>query len=707
MARTLELDWETKSDLDLLKVGLDVYARHPSTRVLMGCYSLDEGPWKHWQAHLEPIPQELVDALEDTHCEKWAFNAQFERVIAKLVLKLNVAVKGWRCTMALAYLQSFQGGLEDVGAQIGLAEDKQKEREGKRLVRMFTQPQRVTRSQPHVWRDWETDPLDWEAFCAYNIQDCVAERAVRKRLWKWRPPAIEWQLYELDQIINDRGKPIDREFINSAIALYEKRLAALTALMIEKTGLANPGSQKQLMPWLRDRGYPFRDMQKATVAKALAYHEAGTRRTMTPECVEVLKLRQWQSRTSPKKYYNMLERAGDRSVLCFMLQFVGAQRTARWSGRGPQPQNLPSTPPHLEDPEVLALVNDMIRRQDMAALGLLAPEPMEIVVGTLRSAFVAPSDYEFVCADLSSIESAVVAWLARCKRLLEVFRNKKDPYRYFATIFYKILYDEVTGKQRKFCKPPMLGCAYRLGGGGLSPDGQRTGLWGYSENMGVDMPLQESFRAVKVFREEFPEIPQFWKDLEKAAERAIDRKSISKVGPLEFEYDAPYLKLRLPTNRCIHYYQPRLRWETITTDKRVKKRVPAGMDYADAMFQFGVAPGEEYEAFETYEKRSLSYMGAHQKTGQWTRIPTHGGRTTEQATQATAREVLTRGMIRVHEDGFRVVSHVHDELIALQKKGDNYFTLDRMTEHMIAPIPEMPGLPLGASGWHGEFYRKD
>ncbi len=708
MPRTLELDYETKSDLDLIKVGLDAYSRHKSTRVLMAAFALDGGEIEIWEARKGPPPQKLVDALHDPLVEKWAFNAQFERIITNRVLKIASPVKRWRCTMVMAYSQSFQGGLEDVGKQIGLPEDKQKLREGKRLVKQFTQPQKVTRNQPHLWRDWETDPMDWDAFVAYCVQDVAAERATRRRLSKYGMPAVEWELYELDQIINDRGKPISRRFINAAITLYERRIADLTQRMADLTGLANPGSQPQLLPWLRARGYPFRDIRKDTIAKALAYNEAAAEKFLHPDCVAAMKLRQWQSRTSPKKYYNMLERAGERSVLCFMLQFMGAQRTARWSGRGPQPQNLPSTPPFFDDdPLLIEMVNDMILELDEAALRLLTPEPMELLVGTLRSAFRAPDGYEFVCADLSSIESAMIAWLANCKPLLEVFKQGKDPYKFFGTVFYNKPYEEITGKERKFCKPPMLGCGYRLGGGNLNDDGQRTGLWGYAENMGVDMPQSESHRAVKIFRGLFPEIPELWKALERGAERTLDRKVNTKVGWLEFEYEKPYLKLILPTKRAIHYYQPKLTWETVNTGKKTKKRAPPGIAYAESMFLHGVAPGEWYMGDETYQKRSLSYMGAHQKTGQWTRIPTHGGRTTEQGTQGSAREVLTRGMLRAHKDTFRLVSHVHDELVALRRKGDNYHDLTRLIDHMKAAIPEMPGLPLNASGWTGPFYRKD
>lgn len=693
MPRMLELDWESRSEVDLTKIGLDLYSSHPSTRILMGAYAIDGSDFRHWQAHKEPLPADLAEALMDPGCEKWAFNAAFERVMTRKVLKLATPYKGWRCTQALAAMQSFDGNLDEVGKRVNLPADLVKDKDGKRLINMFSMPQKITKANNLEWFDWNTHPEDWDRFCQYNVQDCVAERAIRKRLIKYSVPSFEWELYELDQIINDRGKPVSRAFAERAIDMAERRKAELTEEMRAITGLANPGSVSQLLPWLQDRGYRFADLGKDTVKKELTAQSAaeaeGRDGHMTFDCVTVLKLRQWQARLSVTKY-NAIVKYENGGRIRQLFQFAGAARTNRWAGRLVQTQNLSSTPPDLEDVAKLQTVNRWIADNEYDKLSMFMGEPMEALVGCVRSSFQTEEGKHFVVADLSSIESAVIAWLTGCERLLNVFREGRDPYKDFATDFYRIDYDQVTKAQRKICKPPTLGCGYRLGGGGMY-DGKRTGLWGYAENMGVDIPQEEAHRAVKVFRTIYPEIPSMWKALERGVMVALTERRPYRVGLVTFRYESPYLTMELPSGRKIYYFQPRLEPKTVRTGR----------------FKTVMVEGEEYEEEETFESIAFTYMGRHQKTRQWVRIDSHGGKIIEQATQGAARDVLAVKLMALHKDGFNLVAHVHDEAIAEEPIKSNYYRVSRMVDHMKAPIDWAPGLPLGAAGWEGPFYRKD
>lgn len=693
MPRMLELDWEGRSRVDLKKFGLDIYASDPSTEVLMAAYAIDGSDFRHWEAHKEPIPEELVDALMDPDCEKWAFNAAFERVITRKVLKLATPYKGWRCTQALAAMQSFDGGLDEVGKRVNLPEDLVKDKGGLKLIQMFSMPQKITKSNSLEWFDWTTHPEEWENFCRYNIQDCVAERAIRRRLIKYHVPRFEWELYELDQIINDRGKPVNRTFAERAIAMAEKRKAELTEEMRGITDLMNPGSVSQLIPWLMDRGYRFDDLGKDTVKKELSAHTAavleGKEGHLSDDCVKVLKLRQWQARLSVTKY-NAIVKYENGGRIRQLFQFAGAARTNRWAGRLVQTQNLSATPPDLEDLSKLQMVNRWIADNEYENLSMFMGEPMEALVGCVRSSFQTEKGKQFVVADLSSIESAVIAWLTGCTRLLNVFRDGRDPYKDFATDFYRIKYEEVTKAQRKICKPPTLGCGYRLGAGGMF-EGKRTGLWGYAENMGVDIPQAEAARAVKVFRSIYPEIPEMWKALERGVTVALTERRAYSVGLVTFRYESPYLTMELPSGRKIYYFQPRLEPKTVRTGR----------------FKTVMVEGEEYEEEETFESIAFTYMGRHQKTRQWVRIDSHGGKIIEQATQGTARDVLAVKLMALHKDGFNLVAHVHDEALSEEPINSNYYRLQRMVDHMKSPIKWAPGLPLGAAGWEGQFYRKD
>lgn len=688
MQTTLSLDYETASDAQLVgpkSVGLVNYMRHESTRPLMLAWSWNKGRVE--QADLtngDRLPPEVIDGLTDPHVHKWAFNAAFERLATDILLGLDTPIKGWRCTMALAYMRSFKGGLDDVGVQIGLPASQVKDPRGKKLIQLFSVPQRITRNQPLRWRDSMTDPDAWEEYLTYNRQDVLTENRVHDKLIGFPILSDEWKLYEIDQAINDEGLPVDIRFVRQAKEMAARRKDELMDVMRELTSLGNPNSGKQLLPWLRDRGYPFADLQKNTLKKVITENEYGEEPGfLDGSALAVLKLRQQASRTSVKKY-DAIERrvdADDRIRHCF--QFAGASRTNRWSGRGPQPHNLVRTPKLLEGDdgnfEKLESATDAIRFGQYDLLELLVDEPMVALAGCLRSSFRAPDGYEFVVCDLSAIESAVIAWLSGCKRMLGVFHEGLDPYADFGVELYGKPYDEVKKNKslRNGAKPATLGCGFGLGGGKLH-NGKRTGLWGYAEGMGVDITKEEAARQVKLFRKVYSEIPEFWQNLERAARLAVKGKTTTVGGLLTFRRQGSYVTMQLPSGRLMFYHLP----------KMMKKEFPA-------------------KDGTTYERIVFTHMGKSQITTKWGRMVSGGPKLCENAVQATARDVLKVGVLRAEEYGFNVVGTVHDEIIALQRKGDNYFTLDALHGMMVEPLAWMKGLPLAAAGYVGELYRKD
>lgn len=714
MTDELHFDKESASDVDLTKVGLDVYSAHPSTRVLMVAYKFNNNPMQHWEAHKRRIPAELKEAIEDPAVVKWAFNAQFERVMAKRVLGLKVVRKNWRCSMTLAYMHSFMGGLEQVGDQCGLPRQYQKGKEGKDLIKLFTKPQRITKNQPHLWRNWITDPEQWETFCEYNKQDVVAEDALLTRLRSYPVPDIEWDFYELDQKINDRGIPADIEFIQNVIWMSNRRKAELVKQMQEITGCDNPNSTQQLLPWLHDNGYRQDNLRKESVKKQLE-QDIGEVDSPVKEddepLIKVLKYRQWAARTSTSKAVTALRTMGEGNRLRYLYKFAGASRTNRFSGQNTQPQNLMVTPklidPEEDAAEKLTTITNMIREGDYDAFGLMIDEPMRAFTGTMRSMFRVEDNEqtEFQVADLKSIESAVIAWVTQCPRLLGVFNDGKDPYKDFGTEFYKKAYDDITRAERGICKPPALGCGFRLSGGQILSDGTKTGLLAYAENMGVKMTAKEAEHAVTVYRTMYPEIPDFWKDCEKAIRIVLTSKKDYKLGFLTFKWRKPYLLIELPSGRHIYYYKPRLEKRTITTNRMRKIKVRNHID-KQTYLDFGFGLDDIIDEPETYVRQTFTYMGKNQRTQQWTRLDGHGGVTTENVVQAIARDVLREKLMRMDEESFNIVMHSHDEGGAIGRKGANRLNLELMLDIFKEPISWAPGLPLGASGWAGPFYRK-
>lgn len=697
--RTLHLDYETFCELDLKKVGLDVHSAHPSCRVLMCAYRLDRGPLQHWQPHLERMPRELRRALKDPRCLKWGFNAQFERVITKRVLKIKTPIKGWRCSMALAYMHCFAGQLEQVGAQIGLRVDKQKSKDGKRLIKIFCMPNKPTKNQPYVIRDWNTDPELWEEFCDYNKQDVVAEESILRKLnpEKYPIPEFEWELYELDQRINDRGIPVDMQFIDNIIWMSAERKRVLLARMAKIAKVKNANSTAQILPWLKANGYPETDLRADSVKKALAKHKKGDIK-LPKLCVRMLKLRQFASLTSVNKAKTAKLVVGKGNCVRYQLQFGGASRTLRWAGRKVQSQNMKRTPKMLdaeEDDTKLSFVTNLIRDGDMSNLELAVGEPMIALSGCMRSMFRCPDGEEFKTADLKSIESAVIAWVTKCKRLLKVFREGRDPYRDFGMEFYRKAYDAITREERNICKPPALGCGFRMGPGKILPNGKKTGLIAYAENMGVDMSLNIAFRAVGVYREIYEEIPAHWKLYETAIKAVMAGEGPQTVGPVTFERMKPYLVIRLPSGRCIYYFQPKIESKQIFTGRmiRVKDKIT----------------GEVKKVKESYWRKVFTHWGRdNTPSGRnvWRRIESHGGVIIENIVQAIARDVLAVGLMRAHKAGFKLVGHAHDEAIARGKVGDLKLTWKYLCQILATAIDWAKGLPLGAAGWAGIYYRK-
>jgi len=678
-------DYETASLIDLKKRGLDVYARDKSTRVLMLGYAFDDEPAKLWvpEDEFEPLPAEVEDALEDERIRKIAFNAPFERAITDHVLDIATEPDAWECVMAMGLSLALPGNLAQLGDAVGLPEDKKKLSDGKRLIRKFCVPRKPTKNKPWMFNTAETDPEDWERFCHYCTLDVESERAIYKRIARYRHPTFERRIWILDQKINERGLPIDMKMVNGAVNLTKHYSDALTKELTSVTKLGNPNSPSQLLPWLQKRGYPFSDLKKDRVKLARREHKD----LMTEDARQAIDLRLRVARSSLKKYPTVLRATADDHRLRYVFQYAGAGRTGRWAGRLVQPQNLArpakEVKPWLED------ARKAIREADIETIELMFSEPMDVLTSSIRSSIIAPNGKKLRVSDLSAIESRGIAWASNCESMLDVFRKGLDPYISFACHLYEEDYDNLwheykvlkNGEKRTNSKPAVLGAGYRLGGGDLVgeyPDIKRTGLWGYAESMGIEMSREEAHRAVTIFREAYPEVVQTWYDLENAAKDVATEGGRATVNHFRFERDGPFLLLRLPSGRCLYYCRPRV---------QPKTRV-----YADGTKS---------------RKWGLTYEGVHQTSKKWVRMDTHGGKLVENIVQALARDILVEGMLRADDDGFTIIGHVHDEIITLEDADDAYHSYERLEELMSVRSEWAPDLPLGAEGYEADFYKKD
>lgn len=698
-------DFETASKADLKKVGTDNYARDPSTRVLMLALAVNEGAVRLWEPHKRSqIPQTLLDLVADPDVIFIAHNAAFERAIFMHVLGIEIPPERWICTMAMAYSLALPGSLDQLARDaLKLKSEYHKVSEGKRYIQIFCKPRtktHVTAKNPHEFNDWSTHPAEWREFGGYCCQDVEVERKVFLILRKFFPNLREvFALWAFDQRINDAGFYLDLELINGANKIAAEMAERFKKQMKDLTGLANPNSTQQALKWLEERGYPFASIKKDRVKIALADFADK----MTSEAKEFLALRSNATKTSIKKFSAMLRAVASDGYLRNTLQFCGAGRTGRWAGRVAQLQNLPRPVKRVE--KHLDYVRQLIREGDTDTLELLFGNPLDVLVSSIRSAIIAPPGKVLNVCDLSAIELCVLAWISDCVFWLDVLEKKLDPYKAFGVHYLDKPYDQITKDERNECKPPALGCGYRLGGGdlvGAYPDQKKTGLWGYAESMGVQLSRDASHRAVEIYRDLSPEVKQMWYDLENAARDCIRDGQPRKVGMFTFDIKAPFMRIRLPSGRHLFYCRPAV--------KLIRTPIQARDDEGNLLYnEKGEAVWARDENGKTKyrEKWQTSYEGVHQTTKAWVRIDTHGGKIIENIVQAVARDILVHGMWNARKEGFNIIGHVHDELISCDSEDDQDHTFEKLEACMKNPPVWAKGLPLDAHGFRSDFYKKD
>lgn len=220
--KSINIDLETYSDVDLSKCGVYKYASSPAFEVLLFGYAVDGGAVQVVDlAFGEKIPKEIVEALSDASVTKWAFNAMFERVCLSNYLGEWLEPESWHCTMVWSATLGLPLSLEGAGVVLGL--EKQKLAEGKDLIRYFCVPCKPTKANGgRTWNLPEHDLEKWERFKAYNLRDVESEMQIQQKLSRFPVPDTLWEEYRQDQEINDRGIGVDMELVRQAIQIDER-----------------------------------------------------------------------------------------------------------------------------------------------------------------------------------------------------------------------------------------------------------------------------------------------------------------------------------------------------------------------------------------------------------------------------------------------------------------------------------------------------
>lgn len=659
--RTLSIDVETYSEVDIAKAGAYRYCNDPSFEIMLFAYAWDDEPVQIVDfMNGETLPPEVRVALVDSNVLKTAFNANFERnAIGKNFFSSCLSIKDhtmnptqWECTMVKALTLGLPSSLDMVGKALHLPEDKQKMKEGKELIRYFCKPCKATKSNGGRTRNLPIHaPEKWEVFKEYCKQDVETERHIRKLLSKYKTTSDEKILWNLDQEINDRGVNLDYQLIKNAIACDEQFSTRLVEEAKELTGLDNPNSPTQLKKWIGERlGHEVNSLTKDSIQGLL--EEAKDNKEVT----RILELRQLMGKTSVKKYQAMeIARCEDGRVHG-LLQFYGANRTGRWAGRLVQVQNLPQN--HLPD---LDDARTLLRDGNFVDLEFLFSNVSDTLSQLIRTAFIPSEGNIFMVADFSAIEARVIAWYAGEQWRLDVFKEGGDIYCASASRMFGVPVQKhgVNGHLRQKGKIAELALGYG-GAGGAIRAFDKSG----------SIPDEELPKLVSDWRKASPHIVNFWWDVDKAAKKAIREKTVVVLENyhLSFIYDPGVLFIQLPSGRRLSYIRPK------------------------------IEPGK-------YDKDIITYEGMEQTSKQWKKLETYGPKLVENIVQATARDCLGITMLRIDKKGYKIVFHVHDELILDVPK--DYGSLEEVNSIFGEPIPWAPGLPLSADGYTCNYYLKD
>ena len=661
--KSMSIDIETFSDVNLAKCGVYKYAESPAFEILIFGYAIDGGEVQVVDlARGENIPEDILDALTNEDVTKWAFNASFERIcLSRYLSDLGISLDpfhdhhplsqdcarflnpvGWKCSMIWSAYMGLPLSLEGVGTVLNL--DNQKMKEGKELIRYFCVPCKETKTNGGRTRNLPHHAPDkWALFKSYNKRDVEVEMAIQERLKKYPVPESIWDEYHLDQEINDRGIAIDRTLAENAIVIDARSRDSLMAMLKEKTGLENPNSVIQMIGWLEQHGMKTDSLGKKQVQKLLKTAEEPLR--------SVLLLRQKLAKSSVRKYQSMEMTACEDGRARGMFQFYGANRTGRFAGRHIQLQNLPQN--HLPD---LSEARELVRQGNYEALELLYDSIPDVLSQLIRTAFVPRQGLKFAVADFSAIEARVLSWLAGETWRSDVFARNGDIYCASASSMFGVPVEKhgVNGHLRQKGKIAELALGYGGSIGALKAMGALE--MGLTEN--ELYPLVQSWRSAN------PHIVDFWWQVDAAVKTAIKEHIPMRAGCIRFLCQSGMLFIQLPSGRRLSYVKPRM--------------------------------GEN-----RFGGESVTYEGVG-ATKKWERLESYGPKFVENIVQGISRDILCYAMQTLR--CCAIVGHVHDELI-IECSRD--VSVNAICEQMGRTPSWAEGLLLRADGYECEFYQKD
>ena len=658
----LHIDFEIYSEADLKTVGAWAYSKHPSTEVLMVAWAFDENTPVIWlPSEAKPEWATRLYACKNLGAvptfQIHAWNDFFELCVMHNVLKWPIPPpKYWADTAAKAAVLALPRSLEDCGEVLGLDTGDAKDKEGKKLIQIFSKPKKSAKkdTQGQLIRTLPKDePELFEKFKRYCIQDVIAERKIDELLPELQPRTRK--LWELDRTINLRGVHFDMPSVKNAIITIGKAKEKAIKKVADQTYglLENISSRPQFLEYMNYIGARLENAQKEYLKRRVKHYEKNN----LTGVANLIKLRLEVSRSSLAKYNKLIDIIDETSRSYGLQRFHGAS-TGRWTGNLFQPHNLPRKSLDLPD-----LCIDILKYQDPEAVELLFNDCLKAISYCLRGMITASPDNRLIVSDFRQIESRILAWLAGAITKLEAYENNLDIYKVNAMAAFKIKYDEVNKEQRQIGKVIELACGYQGAIGAFQE---------FAKVYGVIIPDEEAKKHINNWRKANPKITSYWTNIEALAVKAVaEPGTLQRMRNVGFKKvgsgNTSFLFCILPSGRYIAYHRPRL----------VESK------------------------FDRYQ---IEYMGVNSMTKKYTRQRTYGGKLVENITQATAMDCMADKMIEINAVGYPLVLMVHDELISDTPNGHG--SIEAFNKIMEVVPAWAEGLPISAAGYEAHRYKK-
>jgi DNA polymerase len=656
------LDYETRSMANLKIVGGRNYCRHPSTDMLVGV-ALIKGTAYVWSKLIDLSFMATDDAKGFEHIKKIVVSHSAPRRMMDCAQRGMPVVAHnaegfdrwfweaqgmpeakWIDTLRLAGKLGLPGGLDKLSKTLY----DQGKHEGGKLMLKLSIPTRKGTFFPLNSQNMRMVTQ----YCLYDV-DLMA------RAWFDHLADIhqdEYDVMQMDSEINRRGFLFDDALAERIVACDAmNRQEALDALPIAGEVLR---SNKQLAEWLHQYEVDLPNFQRATINSYLEDNPNA------PEIIQqVLLGRIGATKITSAKVSRAIGLQGKDKRIRNGLMYHAAH-TGRWGGRGFQPHNLPRGIEMNVEEAADRLLTDPTYQPTDAELSTL-----------IRACIKAPKGKTFAVVDYSQIEARVLPWLAGDMELLKRIESGWEIYEAMT---------EVMGlnpkTQRKIGKVGTLGCGFQSGGNTLGA---------FAAGYGIDfadygLTAQE---VVEMYRDGNPKIAGVWNG-------SIYNGIKVRKGGLWRILDAGLKELAWGRER--EFFGGRCHWEK--RGMNLHCTLPSGRTIV-------------YREF-TIEDWVPSWGGDPKPTMVYTnrrgiRVPTYGGKLTENITQAVARDIMADALVKLSGSRFwKVVLHVHDEVVAEVSNLKPETRLSQICDIMRDKPKWAVGLPVDVDGFVTARYCK-